>query len=32
LPVIWTNLTEQLNGVGGQLEMVSVDPLSHAHH
>ena len=30
LPVIWTHLTEQLDGVGGQLEVVSVDPLSHA--
>jgi hypothetical protein len=27
----WTHLTEQLDGVGGQLEVVSVDPLSHAH-
>ena len=31
LPVTWTHLTEQLNGVCGQLEVDSVDPLSHAH-
>jgi hypothetical protein len=31
LPVIWTHLTKQLDGVGGQLEVVSIDPLHHAH-
>jgi hypothetical protein len=31
LPVIWTHLTKQLDGVGGQLEVVSIDPLRHAH-